>query len=81
MTDPQLALPEVEAKPHAYASDVKPDGEKWLSWLERRQVFSIQKVGGDFEAWEECDHYYSAPLSRADLLQLAEEIKRLAEET
>ena len=79
MVGPQLALPDVEAKPHAYASDVKPEGESWLSWLERRQVFSIQKDGDGFEAWEECDRYYSAPLTRADLLQLAEEIKQLAD--
>lgn len=79
MVGPQLALPEVEGQPHAYDSDKKPEGETWLSWLDRRNVFSIQKNGGGFEVREECDRYYSAPLSRADLLQLAEELKQLAE--
>ena len=79
MVGPPLALPEVERAPDAYASDEKPDGETWLSWLDRRKVFSIQKVEGGFEVWEECDRYYSATLTREHLLQLAEELKQLAE--
>lgn len=79
MVGPQLALPELERAPDAYASDEKPEGETWLSWLDRRNVFSIQKAEGGFEVREECDGYYSAPLTRDHLLQLAEEIKRLAE--
>ena len=79
MVGPQLALPEVEGRPHAYDSDEKPEGETWLSWLDRRNVFSIQKAAGGFEVREECDGYYSAPLTREHLLLLAEELKQLAE--
>lgn len=68
-----------EPPPSAYDSDEKPEGETWLSWLERRSVFSIQKDEGGFEVREECDRYYGAPLTREHLLQLAEELKQLAE--
>ena len=64
----------------AHDMETKPEGWTVMRWLEERQVCVFAKVDGGFVAAEKCDMFFNAPLSRADLIQLAEEIKRLAEE-
>jgi len=70
----------VYQEPDAFAMEAKPATWTALRWLTERHIFSIEKtVDGGHEVVERCDGYHRAPMSRADLLQLAEEIKQLAE--
>jgi len=51
-----------------------------LEKLDFGHVLIISPIGnGMFEVSEACDYYYSVDLTAAELLQLAEEIKALAE--
>ena len=51
-----------------------------LEYLSDRNVFSIHKNGNvTFTVTERCDFYYDVDLTKEQMLQLAEEIKALAE--
>ena len=52
--------------------------ESILGRLEDERVFGITETAEGFQVYEECDRYFSVTLTRAELLQLAEEIKRIA---
>lgn len=60
----------------------KEDGEDYPSILEALddlRVLRINKIeNGEFEVTEMCDEYFSAFLTRDQLLLLVEEIKRLS---
>ena len=57
----------------------KPDTWTVMRWLEERRVCVFVKVDDGFVAAEKCDNFFHAPLTREHLLQLAEELKQLAE--
>jgi hypothetical protein len=52
--------------------------ENILKFLEDKQVFSIDKYSEGFNVSECCDYYYNETLTKDELLQLAEELKELA---
>ena len=49
-----------------------------IKFLADNNIFTIEKVRSFFVLTEGCDTYYSVPLTRDELRQLGEEIKRLA---
>jgi len=80
MSEPHHLFDLVHREPdNAHDMEAKPESWSVLKWLEERGVMSIYKADSGFEAQEACDRYFKAPLTREHLLQLAEELKQLAE--
>jgi hypothetical protein len=51
-----------------------------LDLVSKHRVFDISKDGeGEFELYERCDQHFGIGLSREQLLQLADELRALAE--
>jgi hypothetical protein len=51
-----------------------------LDRLEEAHVFSVDKTrDGRFNVAENCDYYYDETLTKDELLQLAEELKEMAD--
>jgi hypothetical protein len=56
------------------------DMGRLLDRLEEAHVFSVDKTrDGRFNVAENCDYYYDETLTKDELLQLAEELKEMAD--
>ncbi len=52
-----------------------------LDWMKDHSIFCVSKeADGLFHFTEACDNYFTLPLSKAQVLQLADELKQLAEQ-
>lgn len=56
-------------------------GETVMSALADSNVFEVIKTGdGRFEFWECCDNYFGSILTKEQVLTLADELRRMADE-
>ena len=50
-----------------------------LEGLEDRNIINICKDNGGFRISEACDHYYTAVLTKEQLIKLSDELREFAE--